>query len=245
MITGDAIDFPLKSGHNEEIVAVYWGRKYRDVSDRRFAVAVTTFILIRHGETLWTRERRYQGITDIPLAEDAKKDVLRAAGLIKELSADYLYTSPLLRARQTADIISQTIGKKPVCVDDLREVSFGVWEGKTANELIAQKDPTYLKWMQTRRWTTPSKGESLRALEKRVMRFWEGCLVKHRNQKIAVAAHGGSLKMLLLSALKMRRDDLFRIKMDPCSISIVRDHDGWTDLVCLNVRTSNGRMSII
>jgi broad specificity phosphatase PhoE len=208
-------------------------------------VAVTTFILIRHGETVWTRERRYQGVTDIPLAADAKKDVRWAAGMLKGLSPDYLYTSSLLRARQTADIISQVIGKKPVRVDDLKEVSFGAWEGKTAKELIAERDPTYLKWMETRRWTTPPQAESLRALEKRVTRFWTRCLKKHRNKRIAVVAHGGSLKMFLLSALKMRRDDLFRIKMDPCSISIVRDHDGWTDLVCLNVRTSNGRMSVL
>ena len=84
-----------------------------------------TFILVRHGETAWTAQKRYQGNTDTELLSSAEKKIQRVAKEIEKYSPDVLYCSSLKRAKQTAVIIGKAIRKRPKIATSLRELNFG------------------------------------------------------------------------------------------------------------------------
>lgn len=193
----------------------------------------TRLILIRHGETPWTRERRYQGRSDTFLSSHGKKQIRRLAKIIRTLNPRVLYTSTLQRSRQSAAILSKIIRAKP-CVDSrLNELSFGRWEGRSAVELIAARDPVFLKWREGR-IVTPPGGESLRSLRTRTSRFLKNCLRHHPGKTIAVVSHGGPIKTLLFEALKLPVRTLWSLRIDPASITVLDFYPNFTQLVTLN-----------
>src|SRR5437764_266405 len=92
-------------------------------------------LLVRHGETDWNRERRYQGHADRPLNETGRE---QAEALAEELAGeriDVVYTSDLLRARETAEIVAARLGADVVALRELREIDVGEWEGLTWPEI--------------------------------------------------------------------------------------------------------------
>src|SRR5215831_7073978 len=96
-----------------------------------------TAVLMRHGETRWNREGRVMGRNPVELSENGRAQVEAAAVLARSLNPDLIVTSPLVRARQTAEIIASAIGGIEIAEDPtIAEVSYGRWEGMTYHELI-------------------------------------------------------------------------------------------------------------
>ncbi len=182
---------------------------------------MTHLILIRHGETLWNEQKKYQGHADIGLSPKGKKNIQALLPRVKALGIDFLYTSSLRRARQSARIISAKTGLKP-CVDSrLNELNFGRWEGKTADQLILQKDKSFLSWAGGK-WKTPKGGESIDSLRRRVRGFLKDCLKKHKGKKIAIVSHGGLIRMIILLSLRQDLGSLFSFVLQPASLSILK-----------------------
>src|SRR3989338_4315254 len=96
----------------------------------------TRLILVRHGETVWTGEHRYQGVTDTALTTKGKRQARALAALLRRQQVDVLITSSLRRAKETGKVISQAIHRRPRNIAQLDEISFGCWEGKTSEELL-------------------------------------------------------------------------------------------------------------
>ena len=96
---------------------------------------MTRFILFRHGETDWNKEKRLQGWSDIPVNEAGKKQAHKLAQRLQKENIDYLYSSPLSRAYETATIMNQYHNKQIIILDDLKELTYGVFEGKTKDEI--------------------------------------------------------------------------------------------------------------
>ena len=193
----------------------------------------TRLILIRHGETLWTRERRYQGHSDTLLSSHGKKQVLQLAQVLRTAGIGILYTSSLQRALQTAAVISKMTRIKPRVDSRLGELFFGRWEGKSAAELSAEKDPIFRQWCRGR-IVTPPGGESLRSLRARTSGFLKSCLRRHPGKTVAVVSHGGPIKTLLFEALKLPARSLWSIRIDPASLTVLDFYPHLTQLVCLN-----------
>jgi len=100
-------------------------------------MTVTSILLIRHGQSTWNQEHRWQGQADPPLANTGRKQAFAAAGSVG--SVDAVVASPQQRALETAVIISDQIGVGPVItVDDLKERDSGDWSGKTRDEIYSQ-----------------------------------------------------------------------------------------------------------
>ncbi len=197
---------------------------------------MTHLILVRHGETAWTKEKRYQGNTDIPLSSEGRKSMRVLAAAVKKLSPDVLYTSALKRAKHSAAEITSRTGLKARVDRRLNELSFGEWEGHTAAELARKKNRAFLSWAKGK-WVTPRGGESMHALRLRTLAFMKECLRKHKGKTVALVCHGGVIRMLIANSLRLPERFLFSFQSDPASFAVLRfDSKNTARLLCLNVR---------
>jgi len=149
-------------------------------------------IFIRHGATAGNLEKRYIGSTDEPLCDVgvAQVKALRCHGF----RADYLFVSPMLRTRQTAELL---FPKVPcTIVDDFRETDFGIFEGKTAAELSAS--PAYRAWVESMCLDPIPQGECITAFKARCCSAFEAILKNlPDSSKAAFVVHGGVIMSIL------------------------------------------------
>jgi 2,3-bisphosphoglycerate-dependent phosphoglycerate mutase len=139
---------------------------------------VTTLLLVRHGETDWNAEHRWQGHTDVPLNERGREQARALAEQLAAEPVDAIYASDLSRARATADTVAARLGL-PVTVDpDLREIDVGSREGLTGEEV------------GEREWD----GEPHDAHAERVLRAVHRIAAAHPTGRVLVVAHGGCLR---------------------------------------------------
>ena len=127
--------------------------------------------ITRHGQTDWNKGLRIQGCSDTPLNETGREQALRLTQTVAALESrpTRIYSSPLLRARDTANTIAGAIGVNCVIVPGLTERSFGLWEGMTWDEVKAQYPEEYRNWSQIHRYQCPPEGESYHDLLRRTV----------------------------------------------------------------------------
>ena len=157
----------------------------------------TRIIAIRHGETSWNADARIQGQLDIGLNETGRWQARRVGKALAEESITAVYSSDLERAQATAQPISDVKGVPVIPHEGLRERSFGMFEGKTFDE-IHQTWPEHAQNWRRRipEWQPPDGGESLLQLRERVTRTLEQLAARHPGEQIVVVAHGGVLDAL-------------------------------------------------
>jgi len=179
-------------------------------------------ILVRHGETEWNSAFRFQGRTDVPLAESglAQADLLalRLAGA----RLDKVYTSPLARARQTASAIARMNEsvKEVTAVDELSEMSFGGWEGLRLSEIRELHPDLFSSWSKDPSATAPPGGECFSDLIARVSRALEGIL-SGEGDKLIVVCHGGTIRAILSILIGIPPAVAWKFRTDNCSITAV------------------------
>ena len=172
-----------------------------------------TIYLVRHGETVWNRERRLQGQQDSPLTDKGREQARRVGLLLRELidnPEQYpIHASPLARTRDTAAIVSRALGLEPdgLLVDDLlKEIRFGAWEGMTFDE-VAAADPDNWRRFREDRWNfVPPDGESYAIMAQRSRRWLSG--ISAQPSAIAVA-HGEFGRVLRGTYSGLSPDDMF------------------------------------
>src|SRR5947207_15225562 len=107
----------------------------------------TRFILIRHGETPASLERRFAGSTDVELTDTGRTHAAALAQRLRQVRIDVIHTSPLRRCMQTAEPIAQVTGRKPVVMDEIRECNFGEWENLTLAEILESHSESMQLWL--------------------------------------------------------------------------------------------------
>jgi len=157
----------------------------------------TRLVLIRHGETDWNIQKRYQGRSDTELNETGINQVQQLAQGLKEEKIEVIYTSDLTRAYQTAVIIAD--GRKiPIHkLPGLRECSFGIWEGKTYEEMQEQLPEEVARIKGDPVTEIRTGGENREQLSTRVTTAIQQIIAQHPNQTVLIVAHGGSLAVAL------------------------------------------------
>ncbi|UWP81214.1 bifunctional RNase H/acid phosphatase [Dactylosporangium fulvum] len=181
-------------------------------------------VLVRHGETPFTAEKRYSGRGDVPLSDRGQEQAAAAAAraLAVAPSIEVVVTSPLRRCRQTA----ATFGDVPVVVDDdLVECDFGEWEGLTFAEVRAKFPAELDRWLSSTA-VAPPGGESFQQVTMRVRRAVRRLQEQHAGRQIAVVSHVTPIKLLLRDALAAGDSFLHRLYLDPAGLSVV---DSWPD----------------
>ena len=141
---------------------------------------MTTLLLVRHGETDWNAEGRLQGHTDRPLNDYGRTQAKELADRLAGEGADAIYTSDLIRAKATAEIIGERLGLTVVVDPDLREKDWGSWEGLTGDERVHVE----------------FEGESTEDHRDRVMGALRRIVARHPAQRVVVVTHGGSLRRI-------------------------------------------------
>jgi broad specificity phosphatase PhoE len=153
--------------------------------------------LMRHGTPAATRPGVYLGATNPPLSPEATAAVERAAARLAGRGVGRMVASPLLRARQTADLAAARLSL-PVLEDPrLREIDFGRFEGKTWNEVAAEFPEDASRWERDPgRFVFPG-GEGVEAFARRVNAFADEWSAARRDGNELIVAHGGTIRLLL------------------------------------------------
>jgi broad specificity phosphatase PhoE len=176
---------------------------------------VTTLLLVRHGETDWNRDRRWQGNSDTPLNKRGREQARELAAALDP--PDRIYTSDLARARETAEILGERLGV-PVTADArLRERGFGAWEGLTTAEIEERFAAEHARW-RAGEGPGAEDAEPFAAFAERVGSFLQEVLERHPGEEVLVVAHGGTIRVVhaLAGGLDYVRDHLSIPAVDNC-----------------------------
>lgn len=150
---------------------------------------MTRLVLVRHGETDWNVEGRYQGQADPPLNAKGLAQAAQVAQELKGVGIDVIYSSPLKRAWQTAEIIARELGVPLYPEPRLMEIHQGDWQGRLRAEIAAKYPELFRRWL-TEPWrVTPPGGESLQQVQRRVYEAVHEILRRHRGQTVALVTH--------------------------------------------------------
>jgi broad specificity phosphatase PhoE len=178
----------------------------------------TTTLLLRHGQTALSIERRFAGRGDIPLTDVGLEQAAAvAARLARRGKIDLVLTSPLLRTRQTASAVADAAGVPLAEDDDLAETDFGSWEGLSFAEVMAQWPDEMAAWMADAN-AAPPGGESFAAVAVRVDAALDRLLAAHQGQTVVVVSHVTPIKTLVCRALLAPTAALFRIHLDVAAL---------------------------
>jgi alpha-ribazole phosphatase/probable phosphoglycerate mutase len=178
--------------------------------------------LIRHGDTADEETKKiYKGSIDIPLSEKGVERIKKASSFLSSFKIEAVYTSTLSRSIESGRIIAEPHGIDIALEKDLDEIHFGSWEGLSFDE-IREKYPEHLtRWLRDPVNNTPPLGEPFRNAQKRSVKKLKEILKSRDGQTVAVVVHGGILRVLILSLLRLRLSGLFRISQDYGCINIV------------------------
>ncbi|HET6503050.1 MAG TPA: bifunctional RNase H/acid phosphatase [Amycolatopsis sp.] len=184
-------------------------------------------LLLRHGQTELSIDRRYSGRGDVALTEAGREQAAAAAkriagmpGVLAGGAAAPVVCSPLTRTKQTAQAVADAIGGRVETHQGLLETDFGEWEGLTFAE-AARRDPeVHGRWIRDTS-VVPPGGESLEAVYRRAVETCEELIAAHRGRTIIVVSHVTPIKSLLRFGLDAGPSVFFRMHLDLASLSIV------------------------
>jgi broad specificity phosphatase PhoE len=190
--------------------------------------------VVRHGETEWTRGRRFTGARDIPLSEDGRRQCEAVARALAGSGAAAVYASPLERARSSAEVIAKP-HRLGVEVDPaFREMAFGDWEGLTRAEVAARFAADHEVWRATpERFGRPG-AESLAAVAARVTAGLAALRAVHTDACVILVTHAIVVRLLVLSALGLGPERLWTVDAAPAGISELEYRDDWVTVHRMN-----------
>jgi phosphoserine phosphatase len=201
-------------------------------------------IIVRHGESEWNRIHRYQGQLDAPLSDLGLRQADALAERLKEEPIRYIYSSPLQRAARTAQAIATNHPNVPFeYSDELLEIHHGEWQGKYADEIVAQYSEGLREWREHPTRSQMPSGESFSNILKRTLDFKERTFTQHKDQTILVSTHDVIVKILVADALGMDMDRINRIWVTNASISVIEYGEGLPFLAVLSDASHLGAMA--
>ena len=170
--------------------------------------------LIRHGLTEYNAQRRYQGRSDLPLSESGRKALLSSGK-----TPDTVYVSPLRRARETASVLFPA--SEQFVLPDLTEMDFGIFEGRTADEMEADPvcGPAYRSWVAGMCTGRCPGGEDLAGfIERSVRGFLQAAELSHGAENMYIVAHGGMSRVVNCYFQDMENEDFPKYGIHNCQV---------------------------
>jgi phosphoserine phosphatase len=183
-------------------------------------------ILLRHGETAWNRERRFQGWQDVPLSPEGRVQAERTARALAESGATAVYASPLGRAQETAALIAKPHRLAVTSDAAFQEISFGAWEGLTPDEVQARFGALWAAWRAAPHTVRFPGGEDLATAGARALGGVARLAGSHPGQTVLLVSHGVIVRLIVLDALGLGPERLWAVHAAPGGVSEIEYRAG-------------------
>lgn len=185
----------------------------------------TTLILVRHGETDHTRDKKFSGLggDDPGLNDDGRAQVKATAEWLAPLreSVDAVVSSPLRRTRESAEILASVFGLTVEIEDGIAEAAFGKWDGMTFNDARALDEQAFDKWIGSFDLPAGDTGESIKDVERRVRQARDRLIAAHPGKTVIASSHVTPIKLLVKIALDTPLDAIYKTELAPASVTII------------------------
>jgi probable phosphoglycerate mutase len=184
-------------------------------------------LLVRHGETEWNRVARFQGGIDVPLNENGRKQAQQAAEFLKDVPIDFAVSSPMLRPKETAELILKNHPNiKLELQEKLKEINHGLWEGKLESEIKQEYADLLYQWQIAPETVQMPEGENLQQVWDRAIACWDGIIeaagVSDTELKTGlVVAHDAINKVILCHVLGLSPASIWSIKQGNGAVTVI------------------------
>ena len=189
----------------------------------------TTIDLLRHGEV--EGDAVYRGSTDDPLTDIGWQQMV--AALQGKNYWDLIVTSPLQRCCEFAELVAEEDNIDLEVEKSFQEIDFGLWEGLSPDKILKQDADKLKAWWQSPTRVTPPEGEDFHVFQARILESLKQTIENNKGNKILLITHAGVIRVILMHALGMQEDNLFRLNVDNASVSQViiyhdKQGDSWS-----------------
>ncbi|NJM99621.1 MAG: histidine phosphatase family protein [Phormidesmis sp. RL_2_1] len=209
-------------------------------------------LLVRHGETDWNRDGRFQGQIDIPLNENGKRQGAQAGEFLSTIKLDAAVTSSMLRPKETAEkILEHHLEIDLETTEHLWEISHGEWEGKLESEIEAGYPGMLAQWQRYPETVQMPGGENLQEVWARAKTGWQSIVAAYseagqtsgRSQTVLVVAHDAINKAILCQLFGLSPKNFWRFKQGNGAVSVIDYHDGPESLPVLSAANITTHLS--
>ena len=193
-----------------------------------------TVILMRHGETAWNKQGRVMGRHPIELTDHGRAQVAATAQFALTIKPDLIVTSPLVRARQSAEIMAEGLGGVEIIEEAaIAEVLYGRWEGMTYHELI--DDEHYITYRKSPIEHPTPGGETIPEVQARGVEAVMRTIDQHPGKRILFVSHGDIVRTILCHFLKVELKHFHRIRVDNAALSAIQIAGEFAEVKFLNL----------
>ena len=193
-------------------------------------------ILVRHGETQWNIEGKFQGQNAVGLSQQGMVQAWRLANALRPMGPVALYTSPLTRSSMTAEVISQELSVTIKPHEGLKELNLGEMEGIVDSEMRTQYPDIYATWREDPSRVEFPAGESLQLLQDRAWGAVEDIEKSHPQEPVVAVSHNFAIRAILHRFLGLPLSRFHLLRVDLASISVIRTNAGLGQVLTINER---------
>lgn len=195
----------------------------------------THLLLVRHAQTPWNAEYRFQGHADTPLNEAGRATIGPVVEALRRWHPTAIHTSDLVRAREMAEAAGSGLDLEVTADEGLRECSYGAWEGLTMAEIRARHGDELERWLADVEGHPRGGGESLREMQERTWGTLERIALAHPGGRVAVFTHSGPIRGAVCRLFGLSMAERNRFMVDNASLTVLRrSPEGRWQLVLLN-----------
>jgi broad specificity phosphatase PhoE len=195
-------------------------------------------ILVRHGESVWNKEGKVQGSQNPVLSKKGKQQAELLARRFEDIinNIEVIYSSPLVRAYETAKIITRYNENIPIYTHDaLREIELGEWEEKTIEKIKKQYPGMLEKWYSEPLSVKVPGGETILEFKHRVTDVLDNIVKKHYHQnKVLVVTHGGVISIYIAYLLEMNLNKIWSIMVKNTAVNIINFYNHMFTITLFN-----------
>jgi broad specificity phosphatase PhoE len=195
---------------------------------------MTRIYLVRHGQTAWNKEEIFRGRTDVPLNETGLREAQLAGEYFREMEIHAIYSSPLLRALETAQKIAEVQRLEVRSLQGIIDMCFGEWEGQSLKDVQEKDGQRFQQWKNEPHLVKIPGGETLDEVRDRAMAVLDKTIQSHSGKTLLFVSHRVVNKVILCSILGLDNSHFWQIGQDTTAINLIQHRDGKYVLSLLN-----------
>lgn len=196
-------------------------------------MATTRILLVRHGETDWNRNGQVMGKLPIPLNEQGRRQARRLAAFLQRSHVHSVYSSPVLRAHQTATILAESLARQVDIEPGLTEIGMGEWEGRYWKDLAQDVNKLNLYLMPDE--ARPPRGETLREVQTRAVAAIEHSRTSSESTTLVFVTHADVVRAIIAHYMGFELRRIRQVRIDHASLTSLEFGEELAALLHLNL----------